>query len=68
MKPRTVPNAPYMALPNEIRGTFEGVYVLNGIVLCAHDTQAIASKLSGAFLGEVPKHRAWSRDVSRVAA
>ena len=57
-----------VALPNEILGTFDGVCVLNGIVLCARDTQAIASKFTEAFLGEVAKHRTWGRDVSRVAA
>jgi hypothetical protein len=52
----------------EIGGTFEGVSVHDGIVLCAHDIQPIASPFAEAFLGEVAKHRAWGRDVSRVAA
>lgn len=57
-----------IALPGEIPGTFEGVGSHEGVVLCAHDTEAVASLFTETFLKEVSKHRAWGRDVSRVAA
>lgn len=58
-----------VALPGEIGGNeFEGVGVAQGLVLCASDTEAIASLFTETFLAEVAKHRAWERDVSRIAA
>lgn len=57
-----------VALPGEIGGTFEGVVAENGIVLCAQDLESVASTFTNTFLNEVAKHRAWNRDVSRVAA
>lgn len=58
-----------VALPGEIKGdAFEGVGVAQGLVLCESDTEAIASLFTETFLGEVAKHRAWDRDVSRIAA
>lgn len=59
-----------VALPGEIKGDgVEGVTVgvAQGLVLCASDTEAVASLFTETFLGEVAKHRAWDRDVSRIA-
>ncbi|KAF8320458.1 putative catalase A [Clavulina sp. PMI_390] len=57
-----------VALAGEIQGAYEGVGLHNGVVLCDHDTDAVASLFTEKFIGEVAKHRAWGRDVSRVAA
>lgn len=58
-----------VALPGEITQNITNeVGYAGGIVLCASDLETVATSFTEAFLGEVAKHRAWERDVSRVAA